>query len=493
MDQTLALFFDTPRRSWRRAGGLRRPTRHLLFWCAVVLLSSALAPTSEAVQLEEASVSGGAATVLSNGTGTIRLEHPTVMFVAQDPSVVPEPGEFLALVAGLIGLALLHRLRTNGVRRVATGSTLRPGVVATLVLALFVVVPESARAGVPERATFSGRLTDDMGTPLVGPVDLELRIVGYGSTCCIDNHGSGGCDDNVCQNTVCYDNFEVTCCAIEWGPTCASVAANVCGNLCDPIDLYTETHLGVALASDGAFTVQIGTGSSQMPFFGAFDPSRLDMVAEASLEVRVGGQLLSPPVPLTSVPWALVAARANEVVRPSNFPRFEGCGDGTFADYQSGLQWEAKTGSLGSVIDCDAGTCTNPHDVNNRYTLTSATPPGGPAVSDFIARLNGEYDPNLASGCFADHCDWRLPKISELQTILVGPEAAPGQDTTCIFPPCIDIDAALWAGPVASAVYGAPRTQNGSGVAHAHFESGLVDTGTCDPCNLRAVRTGGCD
>jgi hypothetical protein len=85
-------------------------------------------------------------------------------------------------------------------------------------------------------------------------------------------------------------------------------------------------------------------------------------------------------------------------------PRFVDNGDGTVTDRFSGLQWEKKT-SDGSV-----------HDFGNYYTWGSTadgndTNADGQTFTTFLRALNS--DP-----CFAGHCDWRIPDVYDLQTIL---------------------------------------------------------------------------
>jgi hypothetical protein len=99
--------------------------------------------------------------------------------------------------------------------------------------------------------------------------------------------------------------------------------------------------------------------------------------------------------------------------------RYGDNGNGTVTDYRSGLQWEKKTGLfviggfvcvLGDPLRC----------VNNRYNWNEA-----------MAFADATADGATLTTCFAGRCDWRLPKISELQTILLEP--AP-----CGTSPCID-------------------------------------------------------
>jgi hypothetical protein len=101
--------------------------------------------------------------------------------------------------------------------------------------------------------------------------------------------------------------------------------------------------------------------------------------------------------------------------------RYEINGDGTVTDYDTGLQWEQKTNEGGV------------HYRKNTYTwntTSGGTTPDGTAFTDFLGTLNNGGSAGLTagvitiSGCFADHCDWRLPSLVELQTI-VDP-SAPG-------------------------------------------------------------------
>lgn len=111
---------------------------------------------------------------------------------------------------------------------------------------------------------------------------------------------------------------------------------------------------------------------------------------------------------------------------------FGGCryldnGDGTVSDLNTGLMWEKKT-TDGSV-----------HDVGNAYQWSlSGSAPDGPAFTTFLYGLNGgtSIDARATIGCFAKHCDWRLPTVEELLGIL--DLSVPGCATTpfsaCISP-----------------------------------------------------------
>ncbi len=117
--------------------------------------------------------------------------------------------------------------------------------------------------------------------------------------------------------------------------------------------------------------------------------------------------------------WAKLrtAALKESTVETCDAERFVSNGDGTVTDNLTGLQWEQKTD--------DAGL----HDKDNFYTWTdngdaNNTDADGTAYSTFLAALNG-------GGCFAGQCDWRLPTLLELQTILSEPFA-------CVTSPCVD-------------------------------------------------------
>jgi hypothetical protein len=84
-------------------------------------------------------------------------------------------------------------------------------------------------------------------------------------------------------------------------------------------------------------------------------------------------------------------------------------GDGTVTDRLTGLQWEQKTDD-GSV-----------HDKDDRYSWSGAGGlANGTVFTSFLPALNG--------ACFAGHCDWRLPTLTELQTILTGQYPQGGVD-----------------------------------------------------------------
>ena len=103
--------------------------------------------------------------------------------------------------------------------------------------------------------------------------------------------------------------------------------------------------------------------------------------------------------------------------------RYVDNGDGTVTDTQTGLMWEQKVAGSGF-----------PHGVDLLFKWSSTgTDPDGGAFTSFLGALNNctSADGSSVTGGFASHCDWRLPSIVELQTILLAP-------FPCGTSPCID-------------------------------------------------------
>jgi len=135
---------------------------------------------------------------------------------------------------------------------------------------------------------------------------------------------------------------------------------------------------------------------------------------------------------------AAIFARVNGVSDPDNAlpkwfsnTRFFDNGDGTVSDTLTGLMWEKKD-SLGGGTNL-----SNPHDADNTYTWNTAplgTTPNGTAFTDFLDKLNNCTSATVTSvtGGFAGHCDWRLPTIVELNSIVDLTAAGCGIGSPCI-------------------------------------------------------------
>jgi hypothetical protein len=108
----------------------------------------------------------------------------------------------------------------------------------------------------------------------------------------------------------------------------------------------------------------------------------------------------------------------------SALPHYVDNGDGTVTDNKTGLMWEKKD-----------GTCAvaGPHCWTNTYSWTvSFAGPDGTLYTNFLATLNLNSSSDGNAVCFAKHCDWRIPTIVELRSILSA------QYPNCASSPCID-------------------------------------------------------
>ncbi len=117
-----------------------------------------------------------------------------------------------------------------------------------------------ASADPPPDVNFQAQLLDDAGTPLAGPVNIQLRL---------------------------YAAME------PFGGESA---------------LYIEDHFGVALTG-GVLSIQVGQGSPVVGAFGAALFSEMNRW----IEVHVNGERLLPRQPVSSVPYAFVANDAGQL------------------------------------------------------------------------------------------------------------------------------------------------------------------------------------
>jgi hypothetical protein len=162
--------------------------------------------------------------------------------------------------------------------------------------------------------------------------------------------------------------------------------------------------------------------------------------------------------------------------------RFVDNGDGTVSDTQTGLMWEKKDNLGGGA------NLSDPHDADNTYSwATSGTSPNGTAFTNFLGKLNNgtSSDGATITGCFGDHCDWRLPTSAELKGIV--DLTAPGCGSVS---PCIN---AVFGPTVASSYWFAATFSGNTGIAWCvNFFDGVTDGNDkiFFPGYVRAVRGG---
>jgi len=255
-----------------------------------------------------------------------------------------------------------------------------------------------------------------------------------------------------------------------------------------------DTAAAAATAASGAAeTAQSAADAAQSTASSAQGAAAAAQAAADAAEVAVSGELSTQAAEIAALEARILALEVCTYV-----DRFCACSDGlTVTDTETGLLWERKT-TDGSV-----------HDVGNTYTWSSTG-----AAADGTAYTVFLQDLNTGAG-FAGHTDWRLPVISELQSILVGSGVTAsanvdpvdpamgtnptGQATTCVSAPCIDPRFAAFGGPTASSPSGywsassRPGLVNNLNAWRAWFNDGSVGyNAKIFDSSIRAVRAGSC-
>lgn len=178
----------------------------------------------------------------------------------------------------------------------------------------------------------------------------------------------------------------------------------------------------------------------------------------------------------------------NNGVFPPQTERFTDNGDETITDNQTGLMWEKKLAADGT----DGGNCTDSIQayrdvrcVNNLYSWTDLadgddTNADGMAFTELLSTLNQKATDDPESSCFANHCDWRVPRLVELRSIVF-------EQYPCSTSPCID---GIF-GPTAANFYWSSSTFAAvpTGAWGVLFSDGFIDAGNkLNSFHVRAVR-----
>jgi hypothetical protein len=154
-------------------------------------------------------------------------------------------------------------------------------------------------------------------------------------------------------------------------------------------------------------------------------------------------------------------------------------------DRQTGLQWEQKVAGSGCL-----------HCVLDTYTWNSSGspyPPDGTAFTSFLTTLNGgapgvgnctsSDGMAVTTAGFAGHCDWRMPTVQELTTIVDPSQGTCGGGSG----PCID---PIFGPPVAANYWSSTTTASPGFAWLVPSASGTASNIKGVPYVVRAVRGG---
>jgi hypothetical protein len=175
----------------------------------------------------------------------------------------------------------------------------------------------------------------------------------------------------------------------------------------------------------------------------------------------------------------------------SAVPRYVANGDGTATDNTTGLMWEQQTSTCGGEVTC----------VNNTYTWTSApygsssSPADGSLFTVFLATLNGGdyYSPSTGLNlnaypgtCLANHCDWRMPTVAELNSI----QSCGANPSTCLDPTFGPTQAAYYWSSSSTGNYPPPSYFSYVWIGNFVYGSLTQVFAKFNPTYARAVRGG---
>jgi hypothetical protein len=233
-----------------------------------------------------------------------------------------------------------------------------------------------------------------------------------------------------------------------------------------PYVLTAATLLLVAGASDAALT----TGSCLALKRQAWGNLRKCQAAEEAKQLKGRTADLAKCQTKFDEKLAKITEKATEEAIPC---RYGDNGDRTVTDYDTGLQWEKKSPTLGLTGFCAIGDV---HCVTDEYDDWDE-------AQAFASSSTFGLTPTT---CYFGHCDWRLPAIDELMSIVDLNVAGCGITLPDV--PCID----PIFGPTALGLYWSATTlsSNPEMSLQVHFGVGssTANLRTNDGYYVRVVR-----